>query len=125
SVADRLLGLRLDMDTTPGPLQRSSGTTGATCEHLAEDRHRGLGGSLGADVEPARTRDALQSLLVDALSQQTLSTSRLVLAPAERANVERLRLEAVLQRGNVEFVVVRQDDNRRLIVRLNLSKHVF
>ena len=69
---------------------------------------------------PHGPHDPLERRLLDARLEQPLAAPLLVSPRAERADVERLRLERADQRGLVELVVVREDDDRRLVIRLDL-----
>jgi hypothetical protein len=80
-------------------------------EDLAEDGERRLGGRVCADIEAARAEDALQLRRRDAHLEQPLTPECLVTARAERTHVERVGVERPLDRGDVELVVVRQDDD--------------
>ena len=101
--------------------QRAARAMGAHGEDLGEDRERRLLLRVRADVEPARADDPRKLLLGDARLEQPLAAALLVAARAERADVERLGLERRDQRGLVELVVVREDDDRRLVVGRDLG----
>ena len=57
-------------------------------------------------------------------SEQPLAPSRLRGSAAERADVERVRLERGLQGREVELLVVRQDDDRRVAIGPNLRERL-
>src|SRR6266852_1438252 len=94
----------LRMDSLLGCLQPAAVAVGADGEDLREDRERRLGLGLGADVEAARPRDALELLLGDARLEQPLAAALLVAARAERTDVEGLRAKRALERRLVELV---------------------
>ena len=75
----------------------------ALCPHgedLGQDRERRLLLRVGADVEAARAGDPPERLLGDPGLEQPLAAPLLVSAGAERADVERLRLERAFSAGS-------------------------
>src|SRR4051812_7044980 len=112
------------VDTTGGVAQRAAFPSGSHRQDLAHDRQRGLGGSSGTDVEAARPRDPLERVLRHARVDQPLAPARLVAARTERADVERVRLESALQRGEIELVVVSEDDDGGVAPRLHLRQRL-
>src|SRR5439155_25817116 len=93
-------------------------------DDLGQDREGRLRLRLGADVEAAGPVDPLEVGLVDAGLEQALAAALLVSPGAERADVEGLRLERRLQHRYVELVVVREDDDRRRMVGLDLLQRL-
>src|SRR5712692_8715609 len=114
----------LRMDSLLGCPQPAAVAVGADGEDLREDRERRLGLGLGADVEAARPRDALELLLGDARLEQPLAAALLVSARAERTDIEGLRAKRALKCRLVELVVVSEDDDRRRVVGLHLRERL-
>ena len=79
---------------------------------------------VGADVEAARAADPPELLLGDARLEKPHAAALLVAARAERSDVERLRRECPDQCGLVELVVVGEDDDRGLVVGLDLVERL-
>src|SRR5204862_32644 len=88
----------LDVDARLRLLKPPARAPRARGEDLREDRDGRLRLRVRADVEAARPRDPLQLRLVDAGLEQPHAALLLVPARAQRADVERLRRERLLQR---------------------------
>ena len=90
--------LDLGVDALRRLAQRAAGAAGAHGEDLRQDRERRLFGRMRAQVEPGRPVDPLERFLRDALLEQPLAPLLLSSPRAERADVERVRLEHADQR---------------------------
>src|SRR5438105_1428082 len=84
---------RFRMDPVRRVLQRAACPAGPHGEQLRQDRQRGLGRRLGADVEAGGPRDALELRVRDAGIVQQLAPALLVATRAERADVGRVARE--------------------------------
>ena len=83
-----------------------------------------VSGCVSAPMSRPQGPRSARALLGDARLEQPLAAALLVAARAERADVERLGLERALQRGDVELVVVREHDDRRLVVGRDLRERL-
>src|SRR6185295_6653707 len=116
----RALARLFDVDSCLRVAEEAAVAAGTRGEDLAHDRQSGFGGRVCADVQTRGTRDSLELVLLDAGLEEALAPALLVSPRPEGADVEGLRSERALDRGDVELVVVRQHDDRSLVVRLRL-----
>src|SRR6186997_1895881 len=114
--AMRLFWLERGVDAAGTVLERPAGAPGTTGDDLREDREGDFGRRRGADVEPGRARDAVDRLCLHARFEEELAPSLLIAPRAERTDVERIRLECALERGDVEAVLVREHDDGGVLV---------
>src|SRR6478672_8398498 len=105
-------GHRLRVDAGARRSQRPAGTAGPHREDLGKDGDGGLLGRARAEVEPGGAGDARQVLFRHAFFEEQPAPPFLVPARAEPAEVERLGRKCAAYEGEVELVVVRQDDDR-------------
>src|SRR5881227_1576542 len=102
---------RLAVDARLRIPEASAAAAGADGEDLGEDRDGGLGGRVGADVEPARARDAVELVLGHTGLDEQTAAPLLVAPRAEPPDVERVGREGALHEREVELVVVSQHDH--------------
>src|SRR5207248_4369926 len=100
--------------------EAATGAARAHGQHLGENRDRGVGRRVRAEVEARRAREAVEALFREARLEEPLATLRLRLTRADCADVERLAGERRREGGHVEPLLVREHDHRGVAVQLEL-----
>ena len=92
---------------------------------LGKDRERGLLDRLTAEIQPCGTAEPRDVQVRQAFLAETLAPLRLRSARAERADVERVAPKRPGQRGDVDLLVVREDEDGGVLICSRARESVF